>query len=66
LCRSAAIYWLDYAKGLFGRKSAGVFGAFFNALLLVTTLTFVANKYAPAFDGLAQMIPFPPEFRTVL
>src|SRR5271157_3267533 len=38
-----SIYSLDYAKSFFGRKNAGVLGAFFNALLLVTTLTFVAN-----------------------
>ena len=40
---AVSIYSLDYAKGFFGRKNVGVFGAFFNALLLVTTLTFVAN-----------------------
>ena len=38
-----SIYSLDYAKGYFGRKNAGVLGAFFNALLLATALTFVAN-----------------------
>jgi len=36
-------YSLGYAKGFFGRKNVGVLGAFFNALLLATTLTFVAD-----------------------
>jgi hydrogenase-4 component B len=34
---------LGYAKGFFGRKNVGVLGAFFNALLLATTLVFVAD-----------------------
>jgi len=33
-----------YAKGFFGRKNVGVLGAFFNALLLATSLTFVADN----------------------
>jgi len=37
-------YSLGYAKGFFGRKNVGVLGAFFNALLLATTLTFVADN----------------------
>ena len=40
---AVSIYSLDYAKGFFGRKNVGVLGAFFNALLLATTLTFVAD-----------------------
>ncbi len=39
-----SIYSLDYAKVFFGRKNVGVLGAFFNALLLATALTFVANS----------------------
>ena len=39
-----SIYSLGYAKGFFGRKNVGVLGAFFNALLLATTLTFVADN----------------------
>ena len=39
-----SIYSLGYAKGFFGRKSVGVLGALFNALLLATTLTFVADN----------------------
>src|ERR1017187_5182098 len=39
-----SIYSLGYAKGFFGRKNVGVFGAFFNALLLTTVLTFVADN----------------------
>ena len=38
-----SIYSLGYAKGFYGRKNVGVLGAFFNALLLATTLTFVAD-----------------------
>jgi hydrogenase-4 component B len=37
-------YSLGYAKGFFGRKNVGVLGAFFNALLLATVLTFVADN----------------------
>lgn len=37
-------YSLGYAKGFFGRKNVGVLGAFFNALVLATTLTFVADN----------------------
>jgi hydrogenase-4 component B len=37
-------YSLGYAQGFFGRKNVGVLGAFFNALLLATTLTFVADN----------------------
>ena len=39
-----SIYSLDYAKSYFGRKNAGVLGSFYNSMLLVTTLTFVANS----------------------
>jgi len=39
-----SIYSLGYAKGFFGRKNVGVLGALFNALLLATTLTFVADN----------------------
>src|SRR2546428_2721233 len=37
-------YSLGYAKGFFGRKNVGVLGALFNALLLATTLTFLADN----------------------
>jgi hydrogenase-4 component B len=37
-------YSLGYAKGFYGRKSVAVLGAFFNALLLSTTLVFVADN----------------------
>jgi hydrogenase-4 component B len=37
-------YSLGYAKGFFGRKNVGVLGAFFNALLLATTLVVVADN----------------------
>src|SRR2546425_2289745 len=35
---------LGYVKGFFGRKNVGVLAAFFNALLLATTLVFVADN----------------------
>src|ERR1041385_4834904 len=37
-------YSLGYARGFFGRKKVGVLGAFYNALLLTTTLVFVADS----------------------
>src|SRR2546428_10250463 len=37
-------YSLGYVKGFFGRKNVGVLGAFFNSLLLATTLVFVADN----------------------
>src|SRR5437016_568769 len=37
-------YSLGYAKGFFGRKNVGALGALFNALLLATTLVFVADN----------------------
>src|SRR5258708_7153058 len=39
-----SIFSLGYAKGFYGRKNVGVLGAFFNALLLATTVTFVADN----------------------
>jgi len=39
-----SIYSLGYAKGFFGRKNVGVLGALFNALVLATTLTFLADN----------------------
>src|SRR3989449_4630906 len=37
-------YSLGYVKGFFGRKNVGVLGAVFNALLLATSLVFVADN----------------------
>lgn len=39
-----SIYSLGYAKGFYGRKSVGVLAAFYNALLLSTTLVFTADN----------------------
>ncbi|MDD2763272.1 MAG: hydrogenase 4 subunit B [Opitutaceae bacterium] len=39
-----ATYSLGYAKGYFGRKSVGVLGALFNALVLATTLVVTADN----------------------
>src|SRR5664279_4070683 len=38
-----SIYSLGYARGYYGRKNVGVLGAFFNLLLLTTTLVFLAD-----------------------
>src|SRR5262245_60218194 len=39
-----SLYSLGYVRGFFGRKNVGVLGAFYNALLLATTLVFVADN----------------------
>src|SRR5213079_2622079 len=39
-----SLYSLGYARGFFGRKNVGVLGAFFNALLLATTLVFLSDN----------------------
>ena len=42
LAVALSVYSFGYVRGFYGRKSVGVLGAFFNALLLVTTLVFTA------------------------
>jgi hydrogenase-4 component B len=44
LAVALSIYSLGYARGFFGRKNVGLLGAFYNALLLATTLVFVASN----------------------
>jgi hydrogenase-4 component B len=39
-----SLYSLGYARGFYGRKNVGVLGAFFNLLLLATTLVFLADN----------------------
>ena len=39
-----SIYSLGYARGFYGRKNVGSFGAFFNVSLLATTLVFLADN----------------------
>ncbi len=39
-----SIYSLGYARGFYGRKSVGLLGAFYNVLLLATTLVFTADN----------------------
>jgi hydrogenase-4 component B len=39
-----SVYSFGYARGFYGRKSVGVLGAFYNTLLLATTLVFTANN----------------------
>ena len=38
------LYSLGYAMGFYGRKSVGVLGAFYNALLLATMIVFTADN----------------------
>lgn len=42
-----SVYSLGYARAFFGRKNVGVLGSFFNALLLATTLVFLADNIWP-------------------
>jgi hydrogenase-4 component B len=44
LALALSIYSLGYARGFYGRKSVGILGAFFNVLLLATTLVFLAHN----------------------
>jgi hydrogenase-4 component B len=44
LAVALSIYSLGYVKGYYGRKSVGLLGAFYNALLLATTLVFTASN----------------------
>jgi hydrogenase-4 component B len=39
-----SVYSLGYARGFYGRKNVGVLGAFFNVLLLATTLVFLSSN----------------------
>ncbi len=42
LAVALSVYSLGYVRGLYGRKNVGVLGAFYNLLLLATTLVFSA------------------------
>jgi hydrogenase-4 component B len=44
LAVALSVYSLGYVKAFFGRKSVGVLAAFYNALLLATTLVFTASN----------------------
>lgn len=44
LALALSVYSLGYVRGFYGRKNVGILGAFFNALLLATTLVFVADN----------------------
>jgi hydrogenase-4 component B len=41
---AVSIYSLGYVRGYFGRRNVGLLGAFYNALLLATTLLFAADN----------------------
>src|ERR1035437_3536629 len=44
LAFALSLYSIGYARGFYGRKNVGVLGAFFNLLLLATTLVFLASN----------------------
>jgi hydrogenase-4 component B len=44
LAFSLSIYSLGYVRTYFGKKNVGILGAFFNTLLLATTLVFLADN----------------------
>jgi hydrogenase-4 component B len=44
LALAISLYSFGYARGFYGRKSVGVLAAFYNALLLATTLVFTASN----------------------
>src|SRR6185312_15206401 len=44
LALAISIFSIGYVKGFHGRKSVGVLGAFYNALLLATTLVATADN----------------------
>jgi hydrogenase-4 component B len=44
LALALSVYSLGYARGFYGRKNVGILSAFFNALLLATTLVFLADN----------------------
>jgi hydrogenase-4 component B len=41
---AVSVYSLGYARSFYGRKNVGVLGAFFNVLLLATTLVFLSDN----------------------
>ena len=44
LALALSVYSFGYVRGFYGRKSVGVLAAFFNTLLLATTLVFTASN----------------------
>jgi hydrogenase-4 component B len=44
LALALSVYSFGYVRGFYGRKSVGVLAAFYNALLLATTLVFIASN----------------------
>ena len=44
LALAVSVYSFGYVRGFYGRKSVGVLAAFFNTLLLATTLVFTASN----------------------
>jgi len=44
LAVALSVYSLGYVKGFYGRKNVGALGAFYNGLLLATTLVFSASN----------------------
>ena len=44
LAVALSVFSLSYMRGFYGRKPVGVLGAFYNALLIATSLVFTANN----------------------
>lgn len=44
LALALSVYSFGYVRGYYGRRNVGLLGAFYNALLLATTLVFVASN----------------------
>src|SRR5690242_11345782 len=44
LSLALSVYSLGYVRSYFGKKNVGILGAFFNLLLLATTLVFLADN----------------------
>ena len=44
LAVALSVYSFGYVRGFYGRKNVGVLAAFYNALLLATTLVFTASQ----------------------
>ena len=44
LALALSVYSFGYVRGFYGRKNVGVLAAFYNALLLATTLVFTASN----------------------
>ncbi|HMC64896.1 MAG TPA: hydrogenase 4 subunit B [Gemmataceae bacterium] len=61
LALALSIYSFGYARSFYGRKNVGLLGAFYNALLLTTTLVFIADNaffFLVAWEVMAMIAYF--------